>query len=691
MSLRELFTPTSAYTPLMNPGFNSLLVNNTATFDGPVIIAGGGTIATSNISVDNISQFTSSHGVDVLNQMNVDSIKGLTTPTSVNIGNVNITSSGINIPTGESYKINSNNALSSSQITLFNGANFNNINTNTVHNVNYSLPNKSANDTFAMLSDISGSGFTTGFGAIPTSLQNVYVSLNGNDTSGNGTQALPFATISHAMTTITDSGINKRYSIIVASGIYESSASTILFKPYVYIVGESLFSTKISANIGLDASCLTQNVRIGASGCNFSGGSLSTIDFTTDGGHNHVVEFQDCQFNCGNFIFKSGASMDYLTIKMGNVFNPMTLSGGNIDFVGVIYQATLQIDTAFGVSVAASIDSSQFLSGNVVALSTGSNTNMFQLTGSAIVPPYTLTVSSGTAGNTTYQYDASSYMPVARFTNTNSSILVALSQPPDFLNITLPATTSSVGQIKFANQTTLHSFGSNNIYVGAFCGNETLSGTNNTGCGYGAGQRMTSGAVNTLIGEIAGNNITTGAANVLVGSGAGSNVVSGGANTLVGTGAGSNYTTSESNNIILGAITGTIGDSATCYIGNIGTSTVTGSAVYVTSGNQLGVLVSSEKFKEQIKPLKYDSELFYKLNPVEFVYKSDKNKIKQYGLIAEEVDKLFPDLTLRDEKDEIFSVKYQNLNAMLIKEIQDLKASLNEQQLLINYLMKKIN
>ena len=90
--------------------------------------------------------------------------------------------------------------------------------------------------------------------------------------------------------------------------------------------------------------------------------------------------------------------------------------------------------------------------------------------------------------------------------------------------------------------------------------------------------------------------------------------------------------------------------------------------VLIDSAGQLGTMSSSLLFKKEIKPMDRASEVILALKPVTFHYKSDKTGTPQFGLIAEEVAKVNPDLVVRDRKGEIYSVRYDAVNAMLLNE-----------------------
>ena len=159
---------------------------------------------------------------------------------------------------------------------------------------------------------------------------------------------------------------------------------------------------------------------------------------------------------------------------------------------------------------------------------------------------------------------------------------------------------------------------------------------------------------NTAIGVEALSSNTTGQNNVALGDMAGSNLTTG------------------SNNIDIGAnINGIAGESNACRIGSIfGQTAANGSAVFITSGHKLGTATSSKRFKENINPMNRASEVIFSLKPVAFRYKKeiDPERIPQFGLVAEDVEKVNPDLIVRDKEGKPYSVRYDQVNAMLLNE-----------------------
>jgi len=148
----------------------------------------------------------------------------------------------------------------------------------------------------------------------------------------------------------------------------------------------------------------------------------------------------------------------------------------------------------------------------------------------------------------------------------------------------------------------------------------------------------------------------------------------------VGEFAGSNLTIG-SNNIDIGNL-GVAGESKTIRVGIQGTQNKTfiagisgttvpgGVGVIVGTNGKLGTVVSSERFKDAIKPMDKASEAILALKPVTFRYKNeiDPDGIPQFGLVAEDVDKVSPDLVVRDAEGKVYTVRYDAVNAMLLNE-----------------------
>ena len=212
----------------------------------------------------------------------------------------------------------------------------------------------------------------------------------------------------------------------------------------------------------------------------------------------------------------------------------------------------------------------------------------------------------------------------------------------------------------------------------------TSSGDDNTGMGYNALQANTTGTKNVALGSQALEYVATGTNNV-----------------ALGYEAGSAYTSNESNNIVIGSNgvagdgsvanhgvirIGTVGSQTTCFIQGIygQVTTPTGSQVFVESNGQLGTVVSSRRFKENIAPMSEESvNALCALEPVAFSYKSDTEHKKQFGLIAEQVEEVLPELVVYDQDGKPYSVAYHVLPSMLLALVQRQQKDFDAQQRLI--------
>jgi Chaperone of endosialidase len=231
--------------------------------------------------------------------------------------------------------------------------------------------------------------------------------------------------------------------------------------------------------------------------------------------------------------------------------------------------------------------------------------------------------------------------------------------------------------------------GSINTAVGDMALFSNTDGSNNTAVGQSALQNST-GNANTAIGGGALLSNTTATGNTAVGVNALQNNTTGQNNIALGAGAGSNVTTA-SNVIAIGTAGNDVNDS--CYIGNIfGATSVNGVGVLVNSNGRLGTTTSSARFKDQIKPMDNASEALYALKPVTFHYKKDFDPAgtEQFGLVAEDVEKVNSDLVVRDERGKPYSVRYDQVNAMLLNEflkehktVQALKSTVQKQETII--------
>lgn len=226
--------------------------------------------------------------------------------------------------------------------------------------------------------------------------------------------------------------------------------------------------------------------------------------------------------------------------------------------------------------------------------------------------------------------------------------------------------------------------GRSNTATGFHALNENTFGIANTATGFRALDHNQSGGRNTAIGYSALSNNTTGIDNIAVGYAAGIALTTGSHNIAIAA-AGQ---AGESGTMRLGDTS----DIVRTFIAGIRGVVVNGSPVVVGAGGQLGVVASSRKFKDDIKPMEKASEAILALKPVTFRYKNniDPDGTAQFGLVAEDVEKVNRDLVVRDEKGEIYSVRYDQVNAMLLNEFLKEHRKVQEQEAAIARLNKTI-
>ena len=258
-----------------------------------------------------------------------------------------------------------------------------------------------------------------------------------------------------------------------------------------------------------------------------------------------------------------------------------------------------------------------------------------------------------TANNNTAVGDEALFSNTSGTTNTATGV-VAL-----FRNTTGNQNTAYGAEALFSNTT-----GSNNTAEGLLALENNIYGHDNTAQGFQALKGNTIGNNNIAVGSNAGGNLTTGSNNIDIGAPGNS---------------------SEANTIRIGKQ----GTQRQTFIAGISGVPVSGSTVVVNSTGKLGVATSSARFKQAIKPIDKASEAILTLKPVSFRYKAeiDPEGIPQFGLIAEEVEKVNPDLVGRDENGKVNTVRYEAVNAMLLNEflkahrdLPELKATVAEQR-----------
>jgi Chaperone of endosialidase len=228
--------------------------------------------------------------------------------------------------------------------------------------------------------------------------------------------------------------------------------------------------------------------------------------------------------------------------------------------------------------------------------------------------------------------------------------------------------------------------GASNTANGVFALFSNTTGNGNTAIGDSALFSNTEGGLNTAVGLNALLGNTTGVFNTAVGRGALGNETTGESNIALGAFAGNAVSTAD-NVIAIGTSGGNVDDS--CYIGNIWNQPGGSQAVYVNSDGKLGAQVSSRRFKDEIGPMERVSEAIYSLKPVTFRYKPEIEPARPlgFGLIAEDVEKISPDLVTRGRDGQVNTVRYDAVNAMLLNEflkehrkVEQIKTTIKRQQ-----------
>ena len=254
-----------------------------------------------------------------------------------------------------------------------------------------------------------------------------------------------------------------------------------------------------------------------------------------------------------------------------------------------------------------------------------------------------------------------------------------------------------------ANALLANTTGFRNTAMGEDALSTNISGRFNTAIGSGALSSSSTGDSNTAVGNSALVS-STGDFNTAVGNTALAGNTTGSHNTALGWSAGSDLTAGDENINIGFGVSGVAGESNTIRIGNSrntatfirgisGATAAGGAAVFVNSSGHLGTLSSSARFKDEIKPMGNASEAILALRPVSFRYKKDIDPqgIPQFGLVAEEVEKVNPDLVIREADGRPQTVRYEQVNAMLLNEFLKEHKTVQEQGAMIARQQKAID
>jgi Chaperone of endosialidase len=330
-----------------------------------------------------------------------------------------------------------------------------------------------------------------------------------------------------------------------------------------------------------------------------------------------------------------------------------------------------------------------------VTLAAGSNTTITPA-GQTLTIASTGGLPAGTA-NQTLRHNGSAWIANSNLSNdgTNVEIQGILKLPDPQTRVNAGSSRfiySDTGNLFFGSSAGGSTSGSNNTGLGNLSLLFNTSGSANTAVGYRAMNENQGGSSNTAVGFDALDENTSGSSNVAIGTNALTHVTGGNGNIGIGVNSGTNVSTG-SNNIYIGNAgfnnesgqirIGELANitSGTVIVGISGFSAIGGAPVYVNGGGRLGTSnASSLRYKDDVRAIGADSDRLMDLRPVAFKYKPeyDPKALPQYGLIAEEVANVYPELVTRDSEGRPDGVRYHLLDPLLLNEIQKQRCEIEE-------------
>lgn len=275
----------------------------------------------------------------------------------------------------------------------------------------------------------------------------------------------------------------------------------------------------------------------------------------------------------------------------------------------------------------------------------------------------TVTITTGTGAGKTINFTGASSTLTLNTTDANDNVAYG--------NLAL-GNASGIRNAAFGKGALSSATGINTSAAFGYQALQLATGDSNVAFGPNAGQTLGDGTENTYIGLAAGYQNTGGNYNTIIGSQTGTSLTSTEASCII-IGRTATGTTGVSNLLQIGNGTGTAaGNLNSAFISGISGITVTSTAAVLvnTSTNQLGTVISSERFKDKIEDMSDASEFIYKLRPVKFILKSNPEYGQQTGLIAEEVFKIAPQLVCLDREGIPCAVSYHELPALILNELQ---------------------
>ena len=428
------------------------------------------------------------------------------------------------------------------------------------------------------------------------------------------------------------------------------------------VISSGSNNAALGASAGLILTTGSNNTLLGhAAGSSFNTGSNNIIIGNLAG--NNYTSTESSNIIIGN----TGTLADANAIRIGTngsgagQQNKCFIAGIDGVNVGSVARVVTEASNQLGTAV--------ITAGSGITITPGANTITIAMTGSGSGAIETITGNTGGAENP----DGSGNFNLLTANTTVKFAGTANTESLDFglSNLVLGSSLPSLAG------------GLSNVGIGLLNLSTITSGNQNTALGNGSMRSITTGSSNVAVGHSVMVSFTTGSNNIAMGSGALSTLTTGSNNVVIGESSGSAYTTSETNNIILGYnIAGTVGESNVLRVGNSsitktfitgirGITTVNADAVAVLidSAGQLGTVSSSIRYKQNIKKLEHSRIL--ELQVQSFNYKQDNRPA--VGLIAEEVEKIMPELVAYNQEGQPEAVKYHDLPVFLLLEIQKLK------------------
>jgi hypothetical protein len=487
-----------------------------------------------------------------------------------------------------------------------------------------------------------------------------------HDLTGNGDTALGF----DASTDENTPSLNNATAIGAYADVAESNA--LVLGGILNVNNCTAANSCASVNVGIGTTKpaypldVAGTIRSSAGGFMFPDGSVQTTAASGSGGGGGTVTSVATGLGLTGGPITTSGTVSINTAVVPQLTTPNSFTGnqtvtGNVAATGTVSGATISGTTISGTTVSGTTVSagSFFLSGNP--------TNAFAYESG-----------TGYGDNVFLGYAGESTNKISGETGDNNTAV-------GFQALNVNGTGSSGG---FAAD--------GNTAIGATALFRNTLGNENTGTGYDALYSNTTGNYNTANGYVALFNNTTGSNNTAVGYGSlysPGSTTTGNSNTAIGYQAGNAYTGNESNNIDIGN-SGSAGESGIIHIGTPGTQTAiyiagiygqtsaSGLEVLVNSSGQLGNVTSSQRFKDDIVDMGDESDLLMKLRPVSFYYKPelDPTHTRQYGLVAEEVAQVAPQLVVFEKDGTPQTVRYHFVNAMLLNEVQKQRKLIEEQQ-----------